>query len=169
MKRVEPPLVVSLSLLVCIAAPRTAVAGAAAEPPADLKQCYLRVAMEKVNPDAMYLARELCDAVYKRREPQSIVTLDPKTKKCVEWWFDADGRYESGELYCALEPRGEGRLVFACETKDPRNDRFTWVELTRREQRYEKSGRRAGYDPGEFFAGMIGCLDHKAAITAEKR
>lgn len=130
--------------------------------PTNLKDCYMRIAMTKSNPDAMYYARQICDQLFKKLDPSSLALFDAKSQKCVEWFFDGDGRYETGDMYCAFEPRGEGKYVLACEAKDAKR-RYTYNELTRNERRYDKT-KTAGYDLGLLFTGMAGCVEHKASL-----
>lgn len=133
--------------------------------PTNLRDCYMRVAMTKSNPDAMYLAREICNALFKKLDPASLALYDAKTGKCTEWFFDADGRYETADLYCSLEPRGENKYGFACEGKEKK--RFTFAELTRVDHRYEKSGVK-GFDVGAMFTTLASCVEHKAAQPGMK-
>ncbi|MEZ0312506.1 MAG: hypothetical protein ACAI38_12085 [Myxococcota bacterium] len=131
--------------------------------PTNLRDCYMRIAMNKVNPDAMYLARQICDQLFKKLDPSSLALYDAKGQKCTEWFFDGDGRYETSELYCAFEPRGESKYVLACEAKDAKSRRFSYAELTKMERRYEKT-KTAGFDLGLLFTGMAGCIEHKAQL-----
>jgi hypothetical protein len=133
--------------------------------PTNLRECYMRVAMTKANPDAMYLAREICNSLFKKLDPASLALFDAKTGKCTEWFFDADGRYETADMYCSLEPRGENKFGFACEGKEKK--RFTFAELTRIDHRYEKSNVK-GYDVGALFATLASCVEYKAAQPGMK-
>lgn len=129
--------------------------------PQNLHDCYMRVAMTKANPDAMYLAREICNALFKKLDPSSLAIYEPKTQKCTEWFFDGDGRYETADLYCAFEPRGDTKYAFACEAKDASKKKFTYADLTRNERRYEKT-RTAGYEVGAMFTTMAACVEYKS-------
>lgn len=129
--------------------------------PTNLRDCYLRIAMTKTNPDAMYLARQVCDQLFKKLDPASLAIYDARTQKCTEWFFDADGRYDVGDMYCAFEPRGENKYVLACEAKDARSRRFAYAELVKNDRRYDKV-KTAGFDLGVLFTGMASCVEYKS-------
>jgi hypothetical protein len=131
--------------------------------PTNLRDCYMRIAMNKVNPDAMYLARQICDQLFKKLDPASLALYDVKTQKCIEWFFDGDGRYETADMYCAFEPRGESKYALACESKDLKSRRYSYAELVKSERRYDKA-RSAGFDLGVLFTSMAGCVEYKAQI-----
>ncbi len=129
--------------------------------PHDLKECYTRIALEKSTADTMYLARSICDQLFKPR-PRSIVVLDAKTRKCQEQWFDSNGRHESSEMYCAFEPDGVQRWTYACESKNKKLNRYTLVDLQEDGDRYTRRNPVIGKDPGPLFKTMAACIRHKA-------
>jgi hypothetical protein len=130
--------------------------------PTNLRDCYLRVAMEKSTADMAYLAREICDAVFKPAH-RSLVVLDGKNGVCTEWWLDPQGRYDTATVYCAFEPApGEGRYTLACQYKD-RPHNYTLVEVAEHGDALEPVGKVAGIDPGRLFKSMAGCVRAKAA------
>jgi len=131
--------------------------------PTDLNSCYTHVALTKSTADVMYLAKGICDELFKPR-PRAIVILDPKTGKCTERWFDSNGRYESSDLYCAFENGGSGKnWTYACETKSRKNDSFSLVELKETDEGYLRVGKTTGKDPGAIFKGMAACIRFKAS------
>jgi len=140
-------------------------APAAAQKPATLEDCYLRVALEKTNADVVYLAREICDAVFKPA-PRAIAVLDGKTSRCEEWWFDERGRYESADQYCSLEPRGDQTFAFACQWKGANRSRYTYVVLRETAQRFEPVGELRGHDVGALFPGLAACVEQRAGGAA---
>lgn len=127
----------------------------------NLRDCYMRIAMTKTNPDAMYLARQICDQLFKKLDPASLALYDAKAQKCTEWFFDADGRYETSDMYCGFEPRGENKYALACEAKDAKSRRFSYADLVKNERRYDKV-KTAGFDLGLLFTSMTACVEHKA-------
>ncbi|MEE8409958.1 MAG: hypothetical protein V3T05_10150 [Myxococcota bacterium] len=126
--------------------------------PKSLAECYLNIAARKTNADMAYIARDMCDAVFKP-ERRSLFVLE-KSGACVEWWLDRRGRYESHEVYCALEPAGNAAWTLACQYKD-RPNHHTLVELVERDDRYERTGELVGTDPGTLFKTMAACVRHK--------
>ena len=131
---------------------------AAARDPVDLEDCYLRVAASKSTADAVHVAREICDAVF-RPAPRAIAVLG-KDGTCAEWWFDRHGRYESPTQYCSLEEQGDGVLRLACQWKGSKS--FTYAELRANGDRYE--GDVKGARVGELFRSLGGCVAHKAGV-----
>jgi hypothetical protein len=140
---------------------------AAAEAPANpetLEECYLNVAMHKTTADMVYLAREICDAVFKH-QPRSLTVLDPKTKDCDEWWFDEHGRTESGDRYCSLVESERQTWKLACRWKSSNPDAYSLVELRERSGRMEPVGRARGRKLGAVFTSLSACVEHKLGAT----
>ena len=129
--------------------------------PTSLKECYLQVAMEKSTADTAYVAKTLCDEIF-GRWPLSVFVLAPNDPKCMAWTFDDLGHYESAELYCAIEPAGEARWTFSCESKNPKLVRFGLVEVKETDAGYERVGDAIGHDPGRIFKTLAACLKAKA-------
>jgi hypothetical protein len=127
--------------------------------PASLEQCYLDVAATKGSADAVHLAREICDAVF-RRGPRSLSVLQGK-KECVEWWFDGEGRYESADLYCALEPSSEQQWKLACQWKGGEKP-YTFVELRENGGRLDRVGELRGKRIGPLFTSLAACIEERA-------
>jgi hypothetical protein len=126
--------------------------------PGTLEECYLRVAMQKSTADLAYVARELCDAVF-RRFPRPLTVRDLRSRKCVEWWFDERGRYESAERICALTSTGDGTWNFACQAKSGQG--FTFAELREVGGRYEPVGPIHGTAVGDLFSGLPACIQSR--------
>ncbi len=131
---------------------------ALAADPGTLEECYLRVAMQKSTADLAYVAREICDAVF-RRFPRPVTVRDPRTRKCVEWWFDERGRYESAQRVCALAWTPGGTWKFACQAKSGQG--FTFAELREVGGRYEPVGPVHGTAVGDFFTGLPACIESR--------
>lgn len=131
---------------------------ARAAEPGTLEECYLRVAMEKSTADLAYVAREICDAVF-RRFPRPVTVRDLRSKKCVEWWFDERGRYESAHRVCALTALPGGSWKFACQAKS--GQAFTFAELREVGGRYEPVGPVHGTAVGELFTGLPACIESR--------
>jgi len=147
--------IVALTLL--LASP---AAWAQATPrPATLEECYLDLAARKGTADAVHLAREVCDAVF-GRAPRSLSIYSKKTKECVEWWFDAEGRYESAEYYCSLEASGERTWKLACQWKT--GSSYTFAQLRENQGRLELVGELKGKGIGTFFTSLGACIEHRA-------
>ena len=132
--------------------------------PATLEECYLNVAMHKSTADMVYLAREICDAVFKR-QPRALTVLDPKTKDCDEWWFDEQGRTESGDRYCSLVESGPQTWKLACRWKKSGPDTYSFVELRERSGRMELVGEAHGRAVGAVFSSLSACVEHKLGVT----
>jgi hypothetical protein len=124
--------------------------------PGTLEECYLRVAMEKSTADLAYVAREICDAVF-RRFPRPVTVRDPRTGKCVEWWFDERGRYESAARVCALTATAGETWKFACQAKSGKG--FTFATLREAGGRYEPVGPVHGTALGDLFTGLPACIE----------
>ncbi len=124
--------------------------------PRNLEECYLRVALEKSTADLAYVAREICDAVF-RRFPRPVTVRNPETGDCEEWWFDERGRYESAERHCALEATSAGTWRFACQSK--RGSDFTFAELREAQGRYTPVDGVHGRDVGALFTGLTACVE----------
>jgi len=142
-------------------------APAAAEPPESpttLEECYLNVAMHKSTADMVYLAREICDAVFKR-QPRALTVLDPKTKDCDEWWFDEHGRTESGVRYCSLVESDRQTWKLACRWKSSNPDAYSLVELRERSGRMEPVGKAQGREVGAVFSSLSACVEHKLGVA----
>jgi len=145
-------------------------APATAEPPgnpATLEECYLNVAMHKSTADMVYLAREICDAVFKRR-PRALTVLDPKTKDCDEWWFDEQGRTESGDRYCSLVESSPETWKLACRWKNSSPDAYSFVELRERSGRMELVGEAHGRAVGAVFSSLSACVEHKLGVAGRE-
>jgi hypothetical protein len=138
-------------------------AAEAPESPATLEECYLNVAMHKSTADMVYLAREICDAVFKR-QPRALTVLDPKTKDCDEWWFDEHGRTESGDRYCSLVESGPQTWQLACRWKNSNPDAYSFVELRERSGRMELVGQAHGRALGAIFTSLSACVEHKLGV-----
>ncbi|MEZ4271451.1 MAG: hypothetical protein R3C68_08480 [Myxococcota bacterium] len=126
----------------------------------DLRECYLQVAMHKATADMAYMARELCDAVFKPPR-QSLVVLEPKNGMCTEWWLDRLGRYETAQIYCVFSGDSGNKMNLACQYKD-KGAHYAFVELQERGDRYEPIGKVQGDSPGHLFKSMAACIQHKA-------
>jgi hypothetical protein len=135
-------------------------AAASAQEPRSLDECYLRIAAQKSTADAVYVAREICDAVF-RPAPRAIAVLG-KDGTCTEWWFDHHGRYESPTQYCSLEEMGEGVFRFACQWKGTKS--VTYAELREDGDRY--AGEIKGAGVGELFRSLGGCIAHKVGVAS---
>ena len=133
--------------------------------PATLEECYLNVAMHKSTADMVYLAREICDAVFKR-QPRALTVLDSKTKDCDEWWFDEQGRTESGDRYCSLVESGTQTWKLACRWKKSGPDAYSFVELRERSGRMELEGKAHGRAVGAVFSSLSACVEHKLGVTS---
>ena len=127
--------------------------------PGSLEECYLDVAAAKASADAVHLAREICDAVFQPR-PRSLSAL-VGDKECVEWWFDSEGRYESAEIYCSLEPAEEQQWKLACQWKTPEKS-YTFVKLRENAGRMEPVGGLNGRDVGPLFTSLGACIEARA-------
>lgn len=139
--------------------------GQAAERPASLEQCYLDVAARKDSADAVHLTREICDAVF-GRAPRSLSVLQGG-KECVEWWFDAEGRYESADLYCSLEPAGQKEWTLACQWKGPEKP-YSFVRLREKGHRLEPVGELRGKRIGPLFTSLGACIEHRAGSAGPR-
>jgi len=147
--------------LACLAAPARAVE------PRTLEECYMQVALQKSSADLVYLAREICDAVF-RRFPRSLTVQDPKTQECSEWWFDEHGRYETTDRYCALEDGRGGSWKLACQWKKPGTP-VTFVELRENGGRYEPVGQVHGTPVGALFTGLAACVEARVRAQPAAR
>ena len=127
--------------------------------PTTLEDCYLKVAAKKGDADMAYIARELCDAVFKPKR-RSLVVLDPKSQICTEWWLDPRGRYETAEQYCAFEPAGKKRWTLACQDKT-RGSRYSLVYLREVDTVFSRDGDAIGSDPGRVFGTLARCIESK--------
>lgn len=152
-------------LLLAVCSSPASAQSASAKEPKTLRECYLRVAMEKTTADMVYLARDICDRVFGKR-PRVVVFLDASAGKCVERWFDNNGRYENGGKICAFEPNGEQHWTFACEHKNKSTD--TRVELRETDHLYERVGEVTGDDPGLMFKTLAACIKAKHLRTADQ-
>ncbi len=130
--------------------------------PQTLDECYLDVAARKGTADTVHLAREICDAVF-QRAPRSLTVL--QKNECVEWWFDAEGRYESADLYCSLEPGAQERWKLACQWKAP-GKKYTFAELDENGGRLEPVGELRGKSLGPLFTSLGACIEHRATGAA---
>lgn len=130
--------------------------------PESLEACYLDVAARKSTADAVHLAREICDAVF-RRGPRSLSVLEGG-RECVEWWFDAEGRYESADQYCGLEPVGERQWKLACQWKGG-DKGYTFVVLREEGQRLEPVGELRGKPVGPLFTSLVACIGERAGAA----
>lgn len=139
-----------------------AASGASAAEPKTLEDCYLEVAMQKQTADLVYLARDICDQVF-RRFPRAVTVLGPKGAECEEWWFDDRGRYESSDLYCALEPAGGALWKLGCQGKQGATKSWTFATLREQGGRYEPTGPVQGRPIGRLFTGLVPCLEARAA------
>lgn len=148
---------VGLGAVLSIATGLAAGPARAAEP-ASLEECYLRVAMQKSTADLAYVAREICDAVF-RRFPRPVTVRETRSRKCVEWWFDERGRYESAERVCALAATPEGTWKFACQAKSGQG--YTFAELRENGGRYEPLGPVHGSAVGDLFTGLTACIESR--------
>ena len=159
--------IVRLAALAILASGWVGMTPAAAEPPespATLEECYLNVAMHKSTADMVYLAREICDAVFKR-QPRALTVLDPKTKDCDEWWFDEHGRTESGDRYCSLVESGPETWKLACRWKDSNPNAYSFVELRQRSGRTELVGKAHGRAVGAICSSRSACVEPKLGVT----
>jgi hypothetical protein len=147
---------VALALLAPLTLPVPAQAQAR---PGSLEECYLDVAATKGSADAVHLAREICDSVF-RRGPRSLSVLQGK-KECVEWWFDGEGRYESADLYCSLAPSTEKQWKLACQWKGGEKP-YTFVELRENGGRLEPVGELIGKRIGPLFTSLGACIEERA-------
>ena len=141
-------------------------AAEAPESPATLEECYLNVAMHKSTADMVYLAREICDTVFKR-QPRALTVLDAKTKDCDEWWFDENGRTESGDRYCSLVASGPQTWKLACRWKNSNPDGYSFVELRERSGRMEAVGKARGRAVGAVFSSLSACVEHKLGVPSQ--
>ena len=116
--------------------------------------------MQKANADMAYLARELCDSVFKPSR-QSLVILSTKSRMCEEWWLDGHGRYESAELYCAFSPSDDNTHTLACQDRVTAG-RYSVVDLKASGDVYERVGDLIGYDMGRAFKTLAACLKYRA-------
>ena len=135
-----------------------AAGGASAQQPTSLEDCYLKAAVGKTTADTVYLARELCDAVF-HPGPRVVAVLHKG--ECTEWWFDEHGRYETREKYCSLEGAGDRRWTLACQWKAPNTKKVTYVDLREEGNRFVRNGELRGSDVGELFKSLAGCVKHK--------
>lgn len=131
--------------------------------PGSLEECYLDVAVQKGSADAVHLAREICDSVF-RRGPRSLSVLQGQ-KECVEWWFDGEGRYESADLYCSLAPSTEQQWKLACQWKNGEKP-YTFVELRENGGRLEPVGELQGKRIGPLFTSLGACIEERAKPSA---
>ena len=140
----------------CVAEP------ASAAEPRTLEDCYMQVALQKTSADLVYLAREICDTVF-RRFPRAVTVQDPKTQACEEWWFDAHARYETDDRYCALEDLKGGSWRLACQWKRPATPtpQITFVTLKESGGRYQPVGPVHGRPVGELFTGLTACVESR--------
>ncbi len=161
MKRASQLAIVTLfSSALCAAPVAAQSSGAATTTPKDLRDCYMRVALQKTSADMAYLARQLCDAVFAPAH-RSLVVLEPKSKACVEWWLDGHNRYESSTVYCDFHSGADAHFSLACQSKED-SGQYSLVELVARGERYERVGEPLGYDPGQLFQTLAACLRFKA-------
>jgi hypothetical protein len=121
--------------------------------------------MHKSSADMVYLAREICDAVFKR-QPRALTVLDPKTKNCDEWWFDENGRSESGERYCSLVASGPQTWKLACRWKSSKPNAYSFVELRERSGRLTPVGAAHGRAVGAVFSSLAACVEEKLGVTS---
>jgi hypothetical protein len=147
-----------------------AAAGAARaadpEPPRSLEECYLNVAMHKSTADLAYIAREICDAVFKRT-PRALSFLDPKSGECTEWWFDEKGRYESADRLCSLEDAADATWKLACQWKKAAAPGgYTFARLRADGGRLVPVGKVHGREVGAIFTGLGACVEHRATGAA---
>lgn len=126
----------------------------------NLKHCYLQVALKKTTADMIYLAKGICDEIYKPK-PRVVIRFDNKNKRCKELWFDANGRYEENKMLCALEAQGPQRWTFSCEGKN-KNKKFTLIEPQEQGDLFRRQSTVIGYDPGPLFKTLAACILHKA-------
>ncbi len=150
------PVLVGVAVLAALLA--LSAAPARAVDPQTLEECYLRVALEKSTADLAYVAREICDAVF-RRFPRPLTVRSPRSGRCVEWWFDERGRYESAERTCALTATPAGTWKFACQAKSGQG--FTLAELRETGGRYVPVGPVRGTAVGELFTGLPACIESR--------
>lgn len=155
-----------LTFALALGATAQAAPPAAAREPTTLKECYLQVALTRSTADTVYLAREICDVLF-RPAPRAVAVLSPPDRTCSEWWFDRQGRYESDKHYCSLEAAGEGLWHFACQWKGPGEKRVTYVELREEGDRYTRVAPLRGADVGELFKSLAGCVRHKLGAAPE--
>jgi hypothetical protein len=148
-------------LLAVLASPPPATAQQ--KRPGTLEECYLDLAARKGTADAVHLAREICDAVF-GRAPRSLSLLQSDQKECVEWWFDAEGRYESADQYCSLEASGERQWRLACQWKDG-NMSYTFVELRENGRKLEPVGEVRGKKLGTLFTSLGACIEQRAQAS----
>jgi hypothetical protein len=147
-------------LMLCVLLAPDQAPAQMAERPTTLESCYLDVAARKGDADAVHLAREICDEVF-RRGPRSLVQL--AGNECVEWWFDAEGRYESADLYCSLEAAGKVNWKLACQWKAAGKP-FTFVELAPSAGKLLPVGELAGKEIGPLFSSLGACIEHRAGV-----
>ncbi len=146
--------ILALALACVVAEP------APAAEPRTLEDCYMQVALHKSSAELVYLAREICDTVF-RRFPRAVTVQDPKTQACEEWWFDAQGRYETDDRYCALDDQGGGSWKLACQWKRPvaTPPQITFATLREAGGRYQPVGPVHGRAVGALFTGLTSCVE----------
>jgi hypothetical protein len=157
----------TLRALALVAALSGFAGPAGAVEPRTLEDCYMQVALQKGSADLVYLAREICDAVF-RRFPRALTVQDAKTGECSEWWFDEQGRYETTDRYCALEDARGGSWKLACQWKKP-GAPFTFVELRENGGRYEPVGPVHGTPVGALFSGLAACVEARVRAQPAAR
>lgn len=128
--------------------------------PTNLEQCYLNVAMKKTSADMAYIAREICDSVFKPPR-RNLVILSNEDSTCQEWWLDRHGRYDSATVYCAFDNRGPSRWELACQYKN-RDAHYGVVQLQEHDDAYEPLGEPLGTVPGRVFKTLGACLRQRA-------
>ena len=140
---------------------------APAAEPRTLEECYMQVALQKTSADLVYLAREICDTVF-RRFPRSITVQDPRTLACEEWWFDAHARYETDDRYCALEDLKGGSWKLACQWKKPATatPQITFATLKESGGRSQPVGPVHGRPVGAIFTGLTACVESRVWSAA---
>ena len=130
-------------------------AKASAKGPQDLESCYMNVALTKANADMAYLAREICDALFKP-QPRALFLLSGKTGRCHPWWFDARGQHQTSDRLCIVTARGESSFDFACEALN--GSGRPYVAKLRAKNDYLEPQDAKGTAPGKLFLSMQACL-----------
>ena len=131
---------------------------AEASAPKDLEACYMNIALTKANADMAYVAREMCDDLFKPK-PQSLYVLPTKERRCDVWWFDARGQYQSPERLCLLKRRDNNQWSFACETLA--NGVQPYVAILKETSGAFEPTQAKGEAPGLLFPSMEACITHR--------